>query len=179
MSSGTLYSSISILGLPTSFTISSMNSTIFLISSCANMIASRIVSSGTSCAPASTIMIASFVPETTRCIVLASLCSKDGFTMNCPSTIPMRTEPVGPSHGISEIASATEDPIIAAISEGASSSTDMTVATTCTSLKKPFGNSGRSGLSIRRELRIAFSLGLPSLFINPPGIFPAAYIFSS
>ena len=39
--------------------------------------------------------------------------------MNCPSTIPMRTEPVGPSHGISEIASATEDPIIAAISEGA------------------------------------------------------------
>ena len=28
----------------------------------------------------------------------------------------MRTEPVGPSHGISEIASATEDPIIAAIS---------------------------------------------------------------
>jgi hypothetical protein len=29
------------------------------------------------------------------------------------------------------------------------------------------------------ELRIAFSDGLPSLLINPPGIFPAAYIFSS
>ena len=39
---------------------------------------------------------------------------------DAPSTIPTSTDPVGPSHGISEIASATEDPIIAAISDGAS-----------------------------------------------------------
>ena len=156
-----------------------MNSTIFFISSCANMIASRMVSSGTSFAPASTIMIASFVPDTTRCILLCSLCASDGLTTNCPSTMPISTDPVGPSQGISDIASATDEPIIAAISDGASLSTHITVATTCTSLKNPFGNSGLKGLSISLEFRIAFSLGLPSLFIKPPGILPAAYIFSS
>ncbi len=35
------------------------------------------------------------------------------------------------------------------------------------------------GLSIRREVKIAFSLGLPSLLMKPPGIFPTEYCFSS
>ena len=46
-------------------------------------------------------------------------------------------------------------------------------------VKVSFGNSGRKGLSISLEFRIALSLGLPSRFIKPPGIFPAAYILSS
>ena len=91
----------------------------------------------------------------------------------------MRTDAVGPSQGISEIASATDEPIMATISGEQSGSTLITVATTCTSLKNPLGKRGLKGLSISLELRTALSLGLPSLLINPPGIFPAAYIFSS
>ena len=50
----------------------------------------------------------------------------------------------------------------------------MTVAITCTSLKKPSGNSGRIGRSIRREVSISFSEGRPSRLKKPPGILPAA-----
>ena len=48
-----------------------------------------------------------------------------------------------------------------------------------TSLRMPLGKSGRSGRSVRRAARIAFSVGRPSRLMNPPGILPAAYIFSS
>ena len=58
--------------------------------------------SGTSSAPASTIMMASFVPATVRFIRDCSLCSKVGLTINWPSIMPTRTDPVGPSHGISD-----------------------------------------------------------------------------
>ena len=54
--------------------------------------------------------------------------------MSWPSTLPTTTEPVGPSHGISEVASATDEPIIPQISGEQSRSTDITVATTTTSL---------------------------------------------
>ena len=57
--------------------------------------------------------------------------------------------------------------------------TDNTVATTCTSFLKPFGNKGLIGLSISLEVSIAFSEGFPSLFKNPPGILPTEYNFSS
>ena len=39
-------------------------------------------------------------------------------------------------------------------------------------------NRGRNGRSIKREVSVSFSLGRPSLLKKPPGIFPAAYVFS-
>ena len=96
-----------------------------------------------------------------------------------PSTSPTTTEPVGPPQGISEMESATEEPIMARGSGLTSGSTESAVATTTTSLNSPFGNSGRSGLSMRRAVRIALSEALPSLRLKLPGILPTAYIFSS
>ncbi len=58
-------------------------------------------------------------------------------------------------------------------------SAESTVAMHCTSLRYPFGNSGRIGRSIIRAVRIARSVGRPSRLKKPPGIFPAAYIRSS
>jgi len=43
----------------------------------------------------------------------------------------------------------------------------------------PSANNGRIGRSIKRLVKTAFSLGLPSRLINPPGILPTAYSFSS
>ena len=60
-----------------------------------------------------------------------------------------------------------------------SGSTDNTVATTTTSFLKSFGNNGLIGLSIALDTKIALSAAFPSLLVNPPGIFPTAYIFSS
>ncbi len=48
-----------------------------------------------------------------------------------------------------------------------------------TSFRRSFGNSGRNGRSVKRQVRIAPSLGRPSLLKNDPGIRPAAYSFSS
>ena len=58
-------------------------------------------------------------------------------------------------------------------------SAESTVQMTCTSLRKPFGHSGRIGRSIMRAVRIARSVGRPSRLKKPPGILPAAYIRSS
>ena len=150
-----------------------------MISSWANSIASSINASGISSPPASTIIIASLVPDTTRWRELFSLCSAVGLTTNAPSTNPIKTDPVGPLKGISDIDKAIDDPIIATISGVQSWSTDKTVATTCTSFLNPFGNNGLIGLSISLDVNIAFSEGLPSLFKNPPGIFPTEYSLSS
>ena len=97
----------------------------------------------------------------------------------CPSTRPTTTAPVGPFHGISLTASAMDEPIIAGISGGTSCSTLSTVTTTCTSLRIPLLNRGRSGRSIRRQVRVAFSVGRPSRLMKPPGILPTEYCFSS
>ena len=51
--------------------------------------------------------------------------------------------------------------------------------TTWTSLRRPLLKVGRSGRSIRRQVRIASSHGRPSRRKNEPGIRPAAYIRSS
>ncbi len=51
--------------------------------------------------------------------------------------------------------------------------------TTWTSLRRPLANVGRSGRSIRRQVRIASSDGRPSRRKNEPGMRPAAYIRSS
>jgi hypothetical protein len=73
-----------------------------------------------------------------------------------------------------EIASAAEAPIIAGMSESISGFSDSTVMMTWTSFMKPSGKSGRIGRSIRREVRISFSLGRPSRLKKPPGMRPAA-----
>ena len=59
-----------------------------------------------------------------------------------------------------------------------SMSCDSTVTTTCVSFLKPSTNSGRIGLSIRREVSVSFSEGRPSRLKKPPGILPAAKVFS-
>jgi len=53
------------------------------------------------------------------------------------------------------------------------------VEITCVSHRNPFGNSGRVGRSISRDVRISFSAWRPSRLKNPPGIFPAANVFST
>src|SRR5690625_4792404 len=99
--------------------------------------------------------------------------------MNLPSTSPTVAPAIGPSNGISLTLRASDEPSIAAICGEASGSTDSTIEMTCTSLLYPSGNRGRIGRSIRRLVNVASSLGLPSRLLKPPGIFPAAYNFSS
>ena len=73
---------------------------------------------------------------------------------------------------MSEIERAQEVPIMAVISGEQSGSTDMTVQTTETSFLISLGKRGRMGRSITREVRIALSLGRPSLLRKEPGILP-------
>src|SRR5699024_3440387 len=61
----------------------------------------------------------------------------------------------------------------------ASGSTDSTIEMTCTPLLYPSGHRGRIGRALRRLVNLASSLGLPSRLLKPPGIFPAAYSFTS
>ena len=81
---------------------------------------------------------------------------------------------MGPLKGMPEMVSAADTASIAGMSESTSGFSDSTCATTCTSLKKPSGNSGRIGRSIRREVSVSFSEGRPSRLKKPPGILPAA-----
>ena len=91
----------------------------------------------------------------------------------------MRTAPMGPSNGMPDSINAAEAPFRARTSCGFSMSAPMTVPTMCTSLRNPSGNIGRSGRSMRRQVRIADSGARPSRRKNEPGILPAAYIRSS
>jgi hypothetical protein len=52
-------------------------------------------------------------------------------------------------------------------------SAESTMLTIWVSLRQASGNSGRSGRSINREVKISFSEGRPSRLKKPPGIFPA------
>ena len=63
-----------------------MNSQTFLISTCPALIASNILSSGNSFAPASIIAILSIVPATNKSNSDFFLCSNVGFITNSPST---------------------------------------------------------------------------------------------
>ncbi len=136
-------------------------------------------SSGISFAPASIITILESLETTVTAISDFLRCSLVGFITYSPSIYPIETPDIGPFHGISEMLSAMDVPAMAAISGMQSLSTLITVQTTETSLRMSFGNSGRMGRSISREVSIAFSLGRPSRFIYEPGIFPTEYIFSS
>ena len=130
-------------------------------------------SSETSFAPASTIVMPPLCPATTRSNVLFAMSASSGFTTSSPLTQPMRTAPIGPSQGMSEIASASEAPLMPRMFAGFFWSTDMTVATTCTSFLIHSGKRERIERSIMRPLRIAVSEGRPSRFMNPPGTLPA------
>ena len=166
-------------GFPISALMLEIKLHIFLISSCAVLIASSIVSFGISSAPASIIVIFSSVPATVNVNLLFSLCANVGFITIWSSTYPTATAAVGPPNGMSDIESAADAPIIAHTSGLLSGSTDNTVATTHVSFLKSFGNNGLKGLSIALDVNIALSAGFPSLFVNPPGILPTAYSFSS
>ena len=74
--------------------------------------ASAITSSVRSLAPASTIMIASRVPETTRSSSDSSSWLYVGLTTNSPSMRPTRTAPTGPRNGISLMVSAADAAIV-------------------------------------------------------------------
>jgi len=73
---------------------------------------------------------------------------------------------------------AAEAPIIATMSGSFSRSWLSTVQMIWVSLRKPGTNSGRSGRSISRDTKVSFSEGRPSRLKNPPGILPAAKVFS-
>ena len=160
----------------TTFSWKAINSLIF---SWPNNNASSIISSLTSLASASTILIASLVPATSKLINDLSNCSGVPLTINSPSTNPTLTPAIGPLNGISETHNAKDAPNIAAISGDASWSTDKTVLTLCTSFLNPSANNGLIGRSIILAVKVPCSLGRPSLFKNPPGIFPTEYNFSS
>ena len=144
----------------------------------ATLIASNILSSGSSSAPASIIAILSCVPANVKFNLEFFLCSSVGFITISSFTYPTATAAVGPPNGISEIDNAQEAPIIAHISGEQSCSTDKTKQSITTSFLKSFGNKGLKGLSIALAVKIALSAGFPSLFVNPPGIFPTAYNLS-
>ena len=91
----------------------------------------------------------------------------------------MRTAPSGPSKGMPDSMSAALAALMARTSCGFSWSAPMMVATTWVSLRYPLVNDGRSGRSISRAVRMAWSVGRPSRRKNEPGIFPAAYMRSS
>ena len=101
-----------------------------------------------------------------------------GFTINFPSTLPTLTSAIGPSKGISEMVNAADAPIAPSTSASFSPSYESTNEIICVSFWNSFGNKGLIGLSISLAVSISFSVGLPSLLKNPPGIFPAADVLS-
>mgnify|MGYP001619015332 CR=1 FL=1 len=97
-----------IFGLPTWRTRSSCASITAAIPVRASSSASSRRSSLTSFAPASIIITASRVPATTRSSSLFVICVIVGFRVRVPSTVPTRTQPIGPPNGAGEIASAAD-----------------------------------------------------------------------
>ena len=75
---------------------------------------------------------------------------------------------------MSEMVSAAEAPLMPATSGSFSVSAESTNAITWVSHLKPSGNSGRTGRSIWRLVRISRSLGRPSRLMKPPGMRPPA-----
>ena len=73
---------------------------------------------------------------------------------------------VGPANGMSEMLSAADEPIIPRISGSTSGSTDITIATICTSFLNPLSNNGLNGLSISLDVSIACSGGFASLLVR-------------
>ena len=74
----------------------------------------------------------------------------------------MRTQASGPSKGTPPTVRAAEAAMMQMVSTGLIWSATSVVATTWTSLRKPAGKDGRSGRSIMRAVRVAFSDGRAS-----------------
>ena len=104
----------------------SMNLITSWFTSWALKMASIMVCSGTSLAPASIMITFSRVEATVRAISDTFLCAEVGFTMNSPSMRPICVMAQGPSKGISEIAVAMAEPSMAVSSGLHSGSTDIT-----------------------------------------------------
>ena len=136
--------------------------------------APNMISSDSSEASDSTIRTPSRVPATTRSKTVLGISSSCGLRTYSPSIWPTRQPPIGPRNGRPEIVSAAEAPIRAAISGSFSWSCESTVKITWVSFLKPLTNSGRMGRSIKRDVRVSFSLGRASRLKKPPGILPAA-----
>ena len=145
---------------------------------CATLSASSTSASEISSDPPSTITMESAEPLTTRSIVENSSCWKVGLRIQLFSTRPTRTAARGPFHGTTERLSAAAAAMTPRMSASFSWSAESTVTKTCTSFLNPSGNSGRIERSMRRLARISLSDGRPSRLRNPPGILPAAYVFS-
>ena len=135
-------------------------------------------SSESSFASDSTIRMASVDPATTKSSAEFSISDTVGFMTDLLSIYPTLTPAIGPLNGMSEIDNAADAAIMEITSVCTSGLRLITVMTTCTSFKKSSLNDGLRGLSINLEMSVSFSDGLPSLLKNPPGIFPAAYVFS-
>ena len=103
------------------------------ISAWASSSASIRSSSETSWAPASTIVIASGVPQTIRSSVDSFRSGSVGLTASLPSMRPMRTAPTGPRNGIGESMSAADEPLMARMSCGCTWSAENVVTMTWTS----------------------------------------------
>ena len=131
-----------------------------------------IVSSSTSRAPASSMTTPSRVPDTTRSRSPLAFSSIVGLSVNSPSSSPTRTAPTGPSNGMPEIISAADAAMVPITSVSAVPSCESTVRMIWTSLRMPFGKSGRSGRSVSREARMPVSGGRPSRRNTLPGILP-------
>ena len=76
-----------------------------------------------------------------------------------PSIRARRTPETGPSNGRPEIMVEAEAAFSATTSYASSGLTASTVSTTCTSLRRVCGNSGRNGRSMMRQARMASELG--------------------
>ena len=79
---------------------------------------------------------------------------------------------------MSEISKAADAPTAARVSGSIAGSAENTFAIICVSYDQPFGIKGLIGLSISLAESTSLSVGRPSLFRNPPGILPAAAVFS-
>ena len=87
--------------------------------------------------------------------------------------------PTGPLNGRPDSWVDSDAALIATTSYGCCGSSARIVSTTWTSLRRPLTKVGRSGRSIRRQVRTASSVGRPSRRKNEPGIRPIEYIRSS
>ncbi len=157
---------------------------IFPFHSFAILIASATVDSETCFAAASIMTVFLLVPDTTKSSSRNCPSGLRGFTtISFPPlspTIPTLIVLIGPFHGIFEIDKAAEVAILASISGSFSPSTESTLIITWISFFSSFGKSGLIDLSIRRAVKIASSVGLPSLFTHLlPFIRPPAYNLST
>jgi len=134
-------------------------------------------------ASASTIMIATSSVTTRPATTMSNTASSSwvcvGKATHSPSMSATRTAPIGPLNGIPDSIVDMLAALIATTSYRSSGLSDMIVSTIWISLRRPLTNDGRSGRSIRRQVRMASSPGRPSRRKNEPGIRPTAYMRSS